>query len=179
MSSIADVGRVVAVEDTERAPLSRLLARSWIVRAATVIVGSTLLGIIFALPELNMGMGWKQPLSQWWAWGIVAPLIVMADRRFPFSGRQLGRRAAAHGVASLVFTALYIHVFFAVRVAVHDATLPGGPHWGQLKPATMLKYGTGWFAWSCLIYWMIVGTLQAYRYYERYMSSELQLERME
>ena len=42
----------------------------------------------------------------------------------------------------------------------------------------MLKNGTGWFAWSCLIYWMLVGTLQAYRYYERYMSSELQLERM-
>ena len=39
--------------------------------------------------------------------------------------------------------------------------------------------GSAGFIWSSLIYWMIAGALQAYRYYERYMSSELQLERME
>ena len=179
MSSIADVGRIVVAEDTERAPFSRWLARSWVVRAAVLIVGSSLLGLIFAVPMLNMGMGWKQPLSQWWAWGILTPLIVAADRRLPYAGRQFGRRAAAHGVASLVFTAVYIHLFFAIRVAIGDTSLHGGPHWSLLKPAAMLKYGSDWFLWSCLIYWMITGALQAYRYYERYMSSELQLERME
>ena len=43
----------------------------------------------------------------------------------------------------------------------------------------MLKAAPGWFVWSLLVYWMIVGGLQAYRYYERYLSSELRLERME
>jgi two-component system, LytTR family, sensor kinase len=62
-----------------------------------------------------------------------------------------------------------------------DHSRPGGPplEWSILRPANMLKAGAGWFAWSCLIYWMIFGGLQAYRYYERYMSSELQLERLE
>jgi two-component sensor histidine kinase len=144
-----------------------------------VVVGSTIIGVLFALPELNMGMGWKQPLAQWWAWGLVAPVILLVDRQLPYSGRQIGRRAAAHAAASVVFTAAYIYVFFAVRVAIADSTLPGGAHWSLLKPHAMLKNGLGWFLWSCLIYWMLVGTLQAYRYYERYMSSEVQLERME
>jgi LytS/YehU family sensor histidine kinase len=43
----------------------------------------------------------------------------------------------------------------------------------------MLKAAPGWFVWSLLVYWMIVCSLQAYRYYERYISSELRLERME
>jgi two-component system, LytTR family, sensor kinase len=178
MSSIADVGQIVGAKDTDRARFARLLAKRWLLGAVLVVVGSSALGLVFALPMLNMGMGWKQPLTQWWAWGIVAPFILLVDRYLPFSGRQFGRRAAAHGVASLVFTAAYIHVFFALRVAIGDASLPGGPHWSLLKPAAMLKHGTEWFLWSCLIYWMLVGTLQAYRYYERYMSSELQLERM-
>jgi two-component system, LytTR family, sensor kinase len=178
MSSIADVGQIVGAKGTDRARFARLLAKRWLLGAVLVVVGSSTLGLVFALPMLNMGMGWKQPLAQWWAWGIVAPFILLADRHLPFSGRELGRRAAAHGVASLVFTAVYIHVFFALRVAIGDTSLPGGPHWSLLKPAAMLKHGTDWFMWSCLIYWMLVGTLQAYRYYERYMSSELQLERM-
>ncbi|HET6208148.1 MAG TPA: histidine kinase [Terracidiphilus sp.] len=178
MSSIADVGQIVGAKGTDRARFARLLAKRWLLGAVLVVVGSSTLGLVFALPMLNMGMGWKQPLAQWWAWGIVAPFILLADRHLPFSGREFGRRAAAHGVASLVFTAVYIHVFFALRVAIGDTSLPGGPHWSLLKPAAMLKHGTDWFMWSCLIYWMLVGTLQAYRYYERYMSSELQLERM-
>jgi len=178
MSSVADVGQIVGAKGTDRARFARLVAKRWLLGAVLVVVGSSTLGLVFALPMVNMGMGWKQPLAQWWAWGIVAPFILLADRHLPFSGREFGRRAAAHGVASLVFTAVYIHVFFALRVAIGDASLPGGAHWSLLKPASMLKHGTDWFMWSCLIYWMLVGTLQAYRYYERYMSSELQLERM-
>jgi two-component system, LytTR family, sensor kinase len=70
-------------------------------------------------------------------------------------------------------------VFHVLRILIGDMGLPGGPHWNILRPANMLKIGAGWFAWSCLIYWMILGGMQAYRYYERYMSSELQLERLE
>src|SRR5579863_4682721 len=179
MSSLADIRQIVVTEETTQASFTRLLAKSWVVRVVLVVVGSSAMGLVFAIPMLNMGMGWKQPLAQWWAWGLVAPLILVVDSRLPYPGRQLGRRAAAHGVASVFFTAVYIYLFFAVRIAIGDGSLPGGAHWALLKPAAMLKNGTDWFLWSCLIYWLITGSLQAYRYYERYMSSELQLQRME
>jgi two-component system LytT family sensor kinase len=178
MSSIADVGRIAGGEGARRGSFARLLTKSWLFRAAVVVIVSSAIGFLFALPEWNMGMGWKQPVALWWAWGLVTPLILVADRRFPYTGRQLGQRVAAHGVASLIFTTMSIYVFFALRVVIGDSTLPGGPHWGVLKPAPMLK-NAGWFIWGCLIYWMITGALLAYRYYERFMSSELQLERME
>jgi len=179
MLSTVGVGHVAVTEEIPRARFARLLAGSWWKAAVLVVVASTAIGVVFALPMLNMDLGWKQSLAQWWAWGLITPVILLVDRHLPFTGRQPGRRAAAHGAVSVVFTAIYIYLFFALRDAIGDKTLPGGPHLGLLKPVTMLKNGSGWFVWSCLIYWLIVGGLQAYRYYERYMSSELQLERLE
>ena len=179
MSSIADVGRIAAAEETHRGKFTRLLRRSWIVRALAVFAASTAMGLIFMFPLWSEGMSAKTDLAQWWAWGVLVPVIAAIDRRLPYSGRQIGRRATAHLVASLFITALYVYVFHFLRVVIGDERLPGGPHWSVLKPATMFKIGSGWFIWSYLIYWMIVGGMQAYRYYERYMSSELELERLE
>ena len=179
MSSIADTGRMAVTEETQHKGFRNLLARWWLLRASLVFAGSTAMGLIFMFPLWSEGMGWKQDLAQWWAWGLLVPLIVAIDHRLPYSARQIGRRAAAHGVASIFVTALYVYVFHVLRVIMGDMRLPGGPHWSILTPANMLKIGAGWFAWSCLIYWMILGGMQAYRYYEHYMSSEIQLERLE
>ena len=179
MSSIADVAQVAVTGESQRGTFRSLLARSWLLRAALVFAASTAMGLIFMFPMWSEGMGAKQDLAQWWAWGLLVPLIVAIDQRLPYTARQLGRRAAAHGVASLFVTALYVYVFFVLRVILGDMRLPGGPHWAILTPGNILRMGSGWFLWSCLIYWMILGGMQAYRYYERYMSSELELERLE
>ncbi|HEY3628269.1 MAG TPA: histidine kinase [Terracidiphilus sp.] len=179
MSSVADVGQVVVTEGTQPAGFTRLVSRSWVLRAALVFAASTAMGLLFMFPLWSEGMGWKQDLAQWWAWGLLVPVITAIDRRLPYSGRQIGRRAAAHAFVSLFVTALYVYLFHFLRVVMGDMRLPGGPHWSILKPANVFKIGAGWFLWSCLIYWMILGGMQAYRYYERYMSSELQLERLE
>src|SRR4051794_20116368 len=114
MSSIADVGQVVVAEHTHRAAFTRLLARSWVARVAIVFAASTALGLIFMFPMWTMG--WRQDLAQWWGWGLLVPVIVAIDHRLPYSGRQLGRRAAAHFVASLFVTALYVYLFHFLRV---------------------------------------------------------------
>jgi two-component system, LytTR family, sensor kinase len=179
MSSIADVGQVAVTEERHRAAFTRMLSRSWVLRALLILAASTAMGLIFMFPLWSEGMGWKQDLAQWWGWGLLVPVIAAIDHRLPYSGRQIGRRAGAHAVASLFVTALYVWVFHFLRVVMGDMRLPGGPHWNILTPANIFKIGSGWFIWSCLIYWMIVGGMQAYRYYERYMSTELQLERLE
>jgi two-component system LytT family sensor kinase len=56
----------------------------------------------------------------------------------------------------------------------------GSGSWDTLgisKTLTLWKLND--FLWNWFICWVIVAALQAYRYYERYLSSELRLERME
>ena len=162
----------------EAVPARRLGLRAWArsapVMALLVIAASTLMGGLFALPMMANG-GWRQAAAQWWAWGLMAPLIVLADRRLPFKDREFGKRAAAHAAMSLVFVGLYLYVFYVFRA------LLGEVPWSKLWPPARMFMATQleWFLWSSLIYWTIVCGLQAYRYHGRYVGMELSLERME
>ena len=140
-------------------------------------LGLTLLGAVFSL-DMVSDMGWEraleQGLSQFWAWGLLVPLIVAIDRRLPFGTKQIGRRMGAHLAACLVVTAIYLYVFFALQAAF------GVEKWTALRPSIMFSMARlGWFFWSLIFYWAIVGGVQAFQYYQQYLRSELRLERME
>lgn len=170
MASIVESG---AITFGENRPLTfwRTWTDTWLGRVLLVAVSSTAIGLVFALPMWTMGR--KQAFAQWWAWGIMTPLLAYADRNLPFSDRQFGRKALAHIPASVVLTSVYIYVFVALRVLIGDMNL------GELSPDLMWAHQRGWLLWSMLIYWAIVGGQQAYRYYKSFVSSELQLQKME
>jgi two-component system LytT family sensor kinase len=172
MATIADAGRIATVDETPRLTFAWGFTNSLVGRALLLAAGSTIIGVIFALPMWKTQ--WNQALPQWWAWGLIAPLMVLADRQLPFTGRQFGQRIAAFVVGDVVFTSIYVYVFFALRAAL------GNMPWSHLTPKGMFSWEfVDWFMWSSLIYWMIIGALQAYRYYGHYMSSELRLQRLE
>jgi len=146
-------------------------------RIALVALAWTAVGCLFALPGLSMG-NWHRALlgslASWWSWGLVTPLILWADRRLPFSRKQLPQRLLAHLLPSLIFTSLYIYIFAAVL-----AVLGLGP-WSSLQNTKILAGALrGMFLWSWLVYWLILGASQVYHYYGHYLSSELQMERLE
>ena len=104
----------------------------------------------------------------------MTPLILVFDRRLPFSERQLPRRIAAHLLPSLIFTAVYVYVLAAALALV------GLGNWSAVLHAqTLLATLRGMFLWSWLVYWLILGGWQVHQYYERYLSSELRRERLE
>jgi signal transduction histidine kinase len=138
----------------------------------------TAIGVVFALPGLSTGQNWGRTLfsslAQWWSWGLVAPVIVALDRRLPFSERELGRRILLHGLFSFPVTAAYIYVFAAVLA------LMGLGRWAAVYQSHMLLGALrGMFLWSWLVYWLIAGGWLVYQYYERYLSSELRMTRLE
>jgi two-component system LytT family sensor kinase len=142
------------------------------------MAGWTVLGCVFALPNLSTGAGWREallePLSEWWAWGLITPLIFWADRRMPFSVKQLARRIAAHLLPSLLATSVYLYVHSAIGAAF------GIRAWSTAFSAGILVRALGGlFLWNWLIYWLILGAWQVYRYYGHYLSGELRLERLE
>jgi signal transduction histidine kinase len=155
----------------------RKLISRWPSRALLAVLAWTAIGWIFALPSLTSDHWYstlRMSLAEWWSWGVMTPLIVVLDRRLPFPGRELGRRMSAHLVGSVIFTLVYLYLFTAWRAAMD--VVP----WSSLQFRQMFTIGNlGWFLWSWLICWLIVGGLQAYRYYERYLGSELRLERLE
>jgi two-component system, LytTR family, sensor kinase len=147
-------------------------------RVVLAVLAWTVVGIVFALPDLSANGGWRKPLlfslAQWWSWGLLTPLIVAADRRLPFSDKQLPRRIAAHLLASVFFTFAYVYVYAAMRA------LMGVGAWSVMRdPQILTNALRGMFLWSWLVYWLIVGAWQAYQYYQRYLSSELRMERLE
>jgi two-component system LytT family sensor kinase len=153
------------------------VTKLWWVRVLLAAAGWTALGILFALPSLATN-GWHNELriylAQWWTWGLLTPLIMAVDRRLPFSGKDLGRRVAVHLGLSVVFTEVYFYIFTAMQAAL------GVRPWSSLQIKNLLSPSmVGWQIWSWLVYWIVAGALQAYSYYERYLSSELRLERLE
>lgn len=138
----------------------------------------TILGCIFALPDLSAG---KDPghavllsLTLWWSWGLLAPFILWVDRKIPVSSKQPGLRILAHLLPSLLATAVYVYLLGALRAAV------GIGQWNGLgSMRTLVDSLHGLFLWNWLIYWLILGGWQAYRYYDRYVAGELRLERLE
>lgn len=165
-----------AASEQPRSFAGRLMAR-WIVRALLAALGWTAVGVLFALPSLGTG-GWHVEsriyLAQWWVWGLLTPAIMAADRRLPFSGRDLNRRVLAQLPLSIVFTEIYFFLFTALRAAL------GVTPWSSLQLKNLFSASViGWQIWCWLVYWIIAGGVQAYRYYELYVSSELRLERLE
>jgi signal transduction histidine kinase len=146
----------------------------WAHWIAAILLWSTL-GVLFALPGLSSS-NWSPTLlgslAQWWAWGLVAPLIFWADARLPFKEHQLGMRVLAHLLASVPLTILYFYVFIALRVFLGLGAWSALPH-----PLSLLK--TFSLLWSWLVYWVIFGVIETFQYYEHYRASELRLERME
>ena len=152
-------------------------ARSWWGLALIGAVISTLAGILFALPVLGTSH-WHDELriylAQFWSWALLTPAIALLDQRLPFSGRELGRRLAAHILASLFFTEMYFYLFTTIRA------LLGVTPWTSLRLSQIFSPAVvGWQLWCWLIYWVILGGVQAYQYYTRYVNSELRLERLE
>lgn len=147
-------------------------------RVAIAAGAWTAVGVLFALPAILSGTGGRPnllaSLAQWWSWGLVAPLIVAVDRRLPSSDKQLARRLLLHLLLSVPLTAVYVYVYAAMQALVGVGT------WrAAYDLQTLVGALRGMFLWSWLVYWLIVGAWQAYQYYERYLSSELRMERLE
>ena len=178
VASSAQTGQWIgAKESAAGETLTGALLKSRIIRVLLAVTAWTAVGVIFALPSLGTSR-WTEELriylAQWWAWGLLTPAIMLVDRRLPFSGKELGRRVAMHLGLSLVFTEIYFYLFTVMRAAF------GVTPWSSLRLANLTSASVlGWQIWCWLVYWIIAGALQAYGYYERYMSSELRLERME
>jgi two-component system LytT family sensor kinase len=150
------------------------MKQRWARWLAAILLWSAL-AVLFSLPGLASD-NWRRTLlgalAQWWSWGLVTPLIFWIDARLPFKENQLVRRVLAHLPASVALTIVYGYVVMSMGV------LFGMQAWTAITGRRFLTI-LGSLLWSWLVYWVIFGVLQTFRYYRHYLASELRLARME
>lgn len=146
-------------------------------RVALAFAFWTAVGLVFALPLLGRSASVittiASALAQWWSWGLLAPVIITADRLLPFAPGQVGRRVAAHLVIGPAAALVYGYLAYVIRCTM------GLEGWSALAGISVLTHAAREMPWSILVYCMIVGAWQAYSYKRRYMTAELRLERLE
>src|SRR5579864_56395 len=151
--------------------------KNWWARWIAAILFWSALGVLFALHGISSPHWHQQLLASltfWWAWGLITPLIFWTDARLPFQEKQLGMRILAHLPVSVVLTLLYTYLWDVMIAAV------GLTAWSSLSTRGFLaSVSNEGILWKWLVYWVIFGAGQTFRYYERYLDSELRLERME
>jgi two-component system, LytTR family, sensor kinase len=138
----------------------------------------TAVGIVFAVPRFASNATWwfvlRASLADWWAWGLLVPVIVAVDRRLPIAVNNLKTRLVAHIVIGIPTTLVYGYVAALLQVIVGVMAWSDALGLGPLHEA--LKGG---FLWSLLVYLLVVGGWQAVQYSQHYLASQLRLERLE
>jgi signal transduction histidine kinase len=147
----------------------------WALGITAILLWSAL-GLLFALPGLSSAHGWRVLLSsliQWWCWGLLTPLIIWIDTRLPFKENQLLKRVLAHFPVSVLVTILYSGLVTSIAFLIGLlawSVMASKPYLANLIPSLL---------WNWLVYWVIFGVLQTFRYYQHYLASELRVVRME
>lgn len=142
----------------------------------------TCIGIVFALPSISAAPDWHGPLMQalphWWAWGLLAPVIIWCDGRLPFPRTQIVQRVIIQVALGLAFSAVQVYV--RALLAAPLALMLGSDPWSRFGKIHLFTSGAGeGILWSMLIYGMIVGGWWAYQSHERVVAAELRMERIE
>ncbi len=137
----------------------------------------TLVAAVFSLPQLERSHDlhriFLSALAQWWSWGILVPIIVAVDRALPFAVQRIVPR-----FITLLALGPFVSILYGYAETVVRAALGVG-EWSRLAGAGVVQEAYMEMFWSMLVYCLIVGVWEAYRYHQRLISAELQMERLQ
>ena len=141
------------------------------------VVFWTTIAVILALPQLGRNSDLHKvitsALAQWWSWGILVPGILILDRALPFPVQRILPRLITH-----LFLGPFVTILYCYVEAVLKALLGAGA-WSRLSGTVVITEAFREMFWSMLVYCLIVGVWEAYLYHQRYVSAELQMERLQ
>ena len=141
--------------------------------AALVFLAWTAVGIFQFVPDMLAGFHWPVFVAKMidaWAWALVTPAVLLADRKLAATERN-----AAHLI--LIFLLLSIPFSIGHTYLTGLLAYPVEEIWWS--PIRNKDYVIHFLTGSWQTFCAIVGILQALRYYNRFLTSRLQLERVE
>jgi len=172
-TAVADTGR-------GRTPLHPLPAKMrgvpWRAEARSAVMAIlawTAVGLFLTVPDLLHGTHWyavAAKLIETWAWALLTPAILLIDRKLQSVQQNVARLCLVHLLLSIPFSLVHTYLTGLLLYPIPEVS------WNPLRNPDFIVYyfSGGWFT-----YCAFVGALQAFKFYNRYLTSQLELERVE
>lgn len=141
--------------------------------AILIFLAWTAFGILLAVPDTFTGFQrhiFMAKIIDAWAWALMTPVLLLIDRRFVSTGQSITRLA-------LLFLLMSVPISI-IHTGLSGLLLYLAPEiwWNPLRRSDFAIY---YIVGSLQVYAAFFGSLQAFKYYNRFLNSQLQLERVE
>ena len=172
-----------------RARDSRVMVQSRITRPRVIFGIATLLGCFsafqayqyvrfFSEKETSFAVLLGLNLGYWYAWALLAPIVLFLARRFPFDRERWWKSLPVHLVAVLLLTFAHVAMAEGVRYGLAQAAsevwMKNMTWWSQVTRTYFYS-----FDWEMMTYWAIIGFWHATAYYRVAQDRALKASRLE
>jgi signal transduction histidine kinase len=150
--------------------------RHWPARlrpAILVVLLWTAVGLLQAAPDALKGFQWPSfagKLIEAWCWAILTPAILLADRHLHSAQPSVPRLTIAHFLLSFPFSLAHTYISGLLEYPIEEIW------WSPIRST---EFAIFYFLGGWTTYAAFVGALQALKFYNRFMTSQVELERVE
>jgi len=171
----------LALRDERRSDLRSLnlnavRGRPWpilVQRAALVVLAWTAVGIVQFIPVLLAGFhsaNLMDKVLDAWAWALLTPAILLVNRKSSSRDTSIISLGLLWFIAAIPFSITHAYLTGLISYPIKAIT------WSPLRDKSYLVF---YVLGSWQTFFAIVGVLLASRYYNRFLTSDLKLERVE
>ncbi|WP_404339797.1 sensor histidine kinase [Sphingomonas sp. MMS12-HWE2-04] len=147
--------------------------RRKLIAALRIFLLWTAVGAFVAVPDMLDGFKWSETIGKFvesWSWALLTPAILFVDRRLISADYSVPRIVATHLALSVPFSVAHSYLAGLILYPIPSVW------WNPLRSTefAIYFYLSGWGT-----YCGVVGILQALKFYNRYLSSQVELARVE
>jgi two-component system LytT family sensor kinase len=146
---------------------------AWVRSAILVVLLWTAFGLLQGAGEALKGFQWPQLVSKLigaWCWAVLTPIILLIDRRLTSVPPSVARLVVGHLLLSVPFTLGHTYLTAFLEYPIAEI-------WWN--PFRISENAIFYFLGDWSTYAAFVGVLEALKFYNRFMTSQLELERSE
>jgi two-component sensor histidine kinase len=147
--------------------------RTSLQRAALVLLAWTAVGVVQFIPVLIAGFdvfNLIDKILDAWGWALLTPAILLVDRKLSSTERGVARLAILWFLVAIPFSIGHAYLSGVISYPIKQIV------WSPLRNKSYLVF---YVLGSWQTFFAIVGVLLASRYYNRFLTSDLKLERVE
>jgi signal transduction histidine kinase len=137
------------------------------------ILAWTAVGLFQSVPDLLHGTHWyavAAKLIEAWAWALLTPAILLIDRKLKSAQQNVASLCLIHFLLSVPFSLGHTYLAGILLYPIPEIS------WNPLRNKDFQAY---YFLGSWMTYAAFIGVVQSFKFYNRYLTSQLQLERVE